>query len=164
MELIESLYSRFQAQYNQELINSAVYESIANQADALAWNGCAAYLLKAGKEELEHAEGFRGFLEDRNRTPKITVHPAQTIEGIRPLDWLTLSYEAEQQNTKRLSDLYWTCFAEKDADAMGFLTPYLEEQRLSERELWDFIQMLRRSGSNAADLQIDEMLGEKAGG
>lgn len=145
----------FQTQYNVELANSLFYTHLANQAEALAWDGFAAFLKKSADEEREHAEHFREFLLDRNVFPRVTTIPAPTAEGREPIDWIRLAYQAEQQNTKRLADLYWGCVNAKDADAAIFLEPLVTEQRTSERELSDLLQRLSRAGSNAAVLLIE---------
>jgi ferritin len=160
MEISEQLYSAFQAQYNVELTNADFYQALSHQAEALTWEGFSKWLAKASGEERDHAQAFRDFLIDRNRTPRQSARPEQKQIGEKPLDWMALSLQAEQENTKRIYALYKLCMDSADYDACVFLHPYLTEQRVSERELVDWIQQLKRSGSNAADLQLDE----KAGG
>jgi ferritin len=105
MQITDRLFSAFNSQYSAETTNYLVYANLQNQADANAWDGFSAFFAKSSKEELEHAEGFRSFIIDCNRTPQLVSISIPPAQGQKPLEWITLALEAERANTKRILDL-----------------------------------------------------------
>jgi ferritin len=160
MEISDTLFQAFNTQYSRELTNSDAYYQLANVAGDLAWDGCEKFLLKSSGEEREHAGKIRDFLLDRNREPVILAKPEQSVNAKDPLGWITIAYGLEQANTKLILTLNDMCDNENDEDAENFLIWFIEEQRKSERELYDWIQRLTRAGDNiAALLMLDEDIG-----
>jgi ferritin len=160
MNLSDTLFAAFNTQYGRELVNSDAYYQLANVAGAEAWEGMEKFFLKSSGEEREHAHKIRDFLLDRNRTPQILWRPEQNIDAKDPLGWIEMAYGLEQANTKLILALNDLCDKENDEDAENFLIWFIEEQRRSERELYDWIQRLTRADSNAALLMLDEDIGQ----
>jgi ferritin len=67
------------------------------------------------------------------------------------------AYAAEQKTTAAIEEIYKTAHDEGEFLVTQFLQYFLEEQRTSEREVWDIIQMLEASDEWRL---IDEKLGE----
>lgn len=156
--LSDKLKTALLQQYNQELLNAEAYLDLAAQAAALAWKGFAHFFQHGADEECQHARGIAEFLLARNALPKLVTHNAPMTRGDKPSEWVGHAYALEQANTRHLNELYFLALAERDGQTLAFLEAYLAEQTRGESELYDLGQMLARSGSNAADLQIDTRL------
>lgn len=163
MNLSPTLAQEFNAQFNQERYNEAFYLQASYLLESITWDGMAKWLMRASDEEREHARGFASFLIDRNVAPALNVLDAGFNLVANPLYIFQEALRQEQGNTERLKALEELCDAEDDEDADIFLQTYMTEQRKSERELTDILNLLNRAvNSNAAMLEIDERLGESS--
>jgi len=140
-----------------ERTNSAVYRQMADELDNMGWGGSAKFMRKSSDDELTHADKFCGVLVDRNITPIYdTIRKIEMVNG-RLTDYFYSAYAAEQKTTAAIEEIYKTAHDEGEFLVTQFLQFFLEEQRNSEREVWDIIQMLEASDEWRL---IDEKLGE----
>jgi ferritin len=140
-----------------ERTNSTVYRSMADDLENKGWGGSAKWMRKSSDDELTHADKFAGLLVDRNITPVYASLPAiELVEGELPA-YFRNAYAAEQKTTAAIEQIYKQAHDEGEFLVTQFLQYFLEEQRKSEREVWDIIQMLEASDEWRL---IDEKLGE----
>jgi ferritin len=152
--LVETL---LQNEVTLERTNSAVYRQMADELDNMGWGGSAKFMRKSSDDETGHADKFASLLVDRNITP---IYDA--IRKIDPVNrelpnYFKNAYAAEQKTTAAIEEIYKTAHDEGEFLVTQFLQYFLEEQRTSEREVWDIIQMLEASDEWRL---IDEKLGE----
>lgn len=160
MELLSKLRTSFQKQYNAERQNQAVYTAFQNYFDAQTWDGFSKWMKKSAQEEGEHAQKLADYLVSRNCVPEIQSLESVAVSG-SPRELFQKALELEMGNTASLTELYLECLKFQCYEAGFFLEWYLDEQRKSERELTDILQMFDHAGNdNAAIMMIDERLGE----
>jgi ferritin len=98
-----------------------------------------------------------GFLVDRNITPIYdSIRKIDLVNGTL-LDYFKNAYSAEQKTTEAVMSLYKQAHDENEFLVIEFLMFFLNEQRRSEREVWDIIQAFEASDEWRL---IDEKLGE----
>jgi ferritin len=137
--LVESL---LQNQLTMERTNSAVYRSMADELENQGWCGSAKFMRKSSCEETEHADKIASFLIDRNVTPIYNaIRSIDLVNGRLP-DYFKNAYAAEQNTTQAFITLYKQAQDENEYMVAQFLAWFLEEQRISERTVWDIIQKL----------------------
>ena len=140
--LVESL---LQQEVTLERTNRDFYRLGSFTLDNEGWGGFAKFFKKSSDEEQEHADKFADLLVDRNINPVYNVIGG--IEAIEsdPLKWCQAAYEAEQKTTAAIQEIYQQAMDEGEYLVTDFLGFFLNEQRKSEREVWDIIQMLQAS-------------------
>jgi ferritin len=152
--LVESL---LQQQLTLERTNSAVYRSMADELENEGWGGSAKFMRKSSDDETSHADKVAGFLVDRNITPIYdSIRKIDLVNGTL-LDYFKNAYSAEQKTTEAVMSLYKQAQDENEFLVIEFLMFFLNEQRRSEREVWDIIQAFEASDEWRL---IDEKLGE----
>lgn len=140
--LVETL---LQNEVTLERTNSAVYRQMADELDNMGWEGSAKFMRKSSDDELTHADKFGGVLLDRNITPIYdTIRKIDMVNG-RLIDYFQKAYEAEQKTTTAIEEIYKTAHDEGEFLVTQFLQWALEEQRTSEKEVWDIVQALQAS-------------------
>jgi ferritin len=152
--LVETLV---QKEVTLERTNSAVYRQMADELDNLGWGGMAKWMRKASDDETSHADAFGSLLVDRKITPIYDSLPAIESVGGEPPAFFHKAYDAEVRTTGAISEIYKEAQDANEYLVAQFCLGYLEEQRRSEREVWDIIQMLEASDEWRL---IDEKLGE----
>ena len=137
--LVETL---LQQEVTLERTNRDFYRLGSFILDNEGWGGFAKFFKKSSDEEQEHADKFSNLLVDRNINPVYdTIRNIMALEG-NPLVWCKAAYEAEQKTTAAIQEIYKQAMDEGEYLVLEFLHWFLEEQRKSEREVWDIIQML----------------------
>jgi ferritin len=154
MVLVETL---LQKEVTLERTNRDFYRLGSFILDNEGWSGFAKWFKKSSDDEQSHADGFAGFLVDRNIDPIYDVISTFPPAGRTPLEYANAAYAAEQKTTAAIEEIYKTAHDEGEFLVTQFLQFYLDEQRQSEREVWDIIQMLEATDEWRL---IDEKLGE----
>lgn len=155
MILVEKL---LQNEVTLERTNRDFYRLGSFILDNEGWGGFAKWFKKSSDDEQSHADGFAGFLVDRNIDPVYEI--VNVIPGVisGPLEWCNAAYAAEEKTTAAIEEIYLTAHNEGEFLVTQFLQFYLDEQRQSEREVWDIIQALEASPDEWR--LIDEKLGD----
>jgi ferritin len=154
MVLVETL---LQKEVTLERTNRDFYRLGSFILDNEGWSGFAKWFKKSSDDEQGHADGFAGFLVDRNIDPIYDTISTFPPAGRDPLEYAKAAYAAEQKTTAAIEEIYKTAHDEGEFLVTQFLQFYLDEQRQSEREVWDIIQMLEATDEWRL---IDEKLGE----
>jgi len=140
--LVEAL---LQQQVTLERTNSAVYRSMADELENMGWDGSAKFMRKSSDEEVEHADKIASLLVDRNITPIYDTIRKIELVGGRLVDYFQNAYEAEVKTTGAVRSLYKQAWDENEFMVAEYLHWFLDEQRISERTVWDIIQALQAS-------------------
>jgi ferritin len=146
------------AQYARELGNHLMYLQLAAPLDAgNVFLGSARFFKKSASEELEHAQLFYNYINDRNERaePAIVSEPAiLSTDDLAEL--FEAALQAEVANSERLLALHDLA----DTPTKIFLQPIILEQVKSERELTEIVCQLDAAAEDvAALLKIDDRLG-----
>ena len=140
--LVEKL---LQNEVTLERTNRDFYRLGSFILDNEGWGGFAKFFKKSSDDEQSHADGFAGFLVDRNIDPIYESISKYDMGEGSPLDWMKAAYEAEVKTTAAIEEIYKTAHDEGEFLVTEFLQFYLREQKDSEREVWDIIQALEAS-------------------
>jgi ferritin len=139
MPLIETL---LQNEVTLERTNRDFYRLGSFTLDNEGWGGFAKWFKKSSDEEQSHADKFSDLLVDRNITPIYdTIRNIEPLEG-DPLVWIKAALEAEKKTTAAIMEIYKQAHDEGEFLVTEFLQFFLEEQRNSEREVYDIQQAL----------------------
>jgi ferritin len=156
MDLSETLSKQFNRQYNTEIGNYGMYQSLANIAGNASWQGFEDFFKEYALDEITHAQKIADFMVSRNRTPYVDTLPNPNVgTPATPVEWMQVAYEKAQVYTALIKEIYKQCQVEKDDGAAIFLMWYITEQDRVERTFFDLITELKRAGSTAAVLLID---------
>ena len=154
----QQLIDALQEQFNRERMNHAAYRALADQLDNMYWPGSSAWMRKSSDEEQAHADKFAAYMVDRNITPRYAPLEAPAALGETDLTrFFEAALELEQGNTESIKELYYVAQESEDPQTCTFLIWALDEQTAAERELTDYITMLRRL-SNDGMLVFDNEL------
>jgi ferritin len=148
-----------QEQFNRERGNREVYRMLADNLEAVNWEGAAKFMRKASDEEGEHADKFAAYLIDRNQVPRYDSLPAPlVVSGDDLLPYFEAALTLEVTNTEQIKEVHYAAEQSEDAQTCTFLIWAIEEQTQAERELTDICMMLRRLDNNGR-VVFDEKLG-----
>ena len=140
--LVETLVQR---EVTLERTNRDFYRLGSFTLDNAGWGGFAKFFMKSSGEEQEHADKFAGLLVDRNINPIFdTIQSIEYLTG-DPLVWIKAAYAAEVRTTAAIMEIYKQAQDEGEFLVTQFLQFFLEEQRKSEREVYDIQQALEAS-------------------
>ena len=128
-----------------ERTNREFYRLGSFTLDNAGWGGFAKFFLKSSNDEQEHSDKFSNLLVDRNINPIYAALPSIEPLPDSPLAWTKGAYEAEKKTTAAIEEIYKQAHDEGEFLVTEFLQFFLEEQRSSEREVWDIIQSLEAS-------------------
>lgn len=159
MNLSSELLAALNTQYARELSNHRLYLRLAAPLDAgNAFLGCATFFRKNATEELDHAQLFYDYINDRNEkvNPPVLGKPAE-ITAKNLVDLFEEAFVAESANSAALLTLYDMA----DTPTKIFLQPIILEQVKSERKLTEIIAQMDLADDDLAALfEIDDRLGK----
>lgn len=147
-------------QINLELYAMYTYLSMSYyfERDDVALNGFAKYFRKASKEELEHAEKFMKFQNDRGGRIILQniKRPAKDEWGCG-LDAMQAAMELEKTVNQALLDLHKVADKHSDFMMSDFIEGnFLHEQVSAIKELGDHITNLKRVGPGHGEYHFDK--------
>lgn len=140
MKLNEKLLAALTQQVTKELYSAYLYRSIASDMKAAGFRGYAAWLEKQYKEEVEHAEKFIGYIEDRGDVVDFGAIDAVEKHFTCPLEAAKAALAHEEYISGSIRDLFKLARAEGDLETEVFLQWFITEQVEEEVNANDNVQ------------------------
>jgi ferritin len=145
----------------EELYAHNLYQSVANQLQAVGYFGAQKYFLNESTDELRHYNIHVNYFNDRGDCAPVPAIVAIKDKVSNLLEAFELTYETELALGKLYESLYDEIEDNEDCTTAQFLLQFLEIQRLSVGEAKDYLSMLKIAGDNSsALLMIDKKLGK----
>ena len=133
-------------QLNKELYSASLYFNMAGWCDKKSLKGCSSFLYGHYKEELEHFEKFRDFINKVGGQAVISeMHaPQSDFKSVEDLFETVLKHE--EYVTSCINELVGAAMESKDYITSRFLDWFIQEQ-LEEEELFnDIIEKIKMLG------------------
>ena len=150
----EKLRLMIEDQINKELWSAYLYYGVAEYYQSKGLDGFHAYFENQAKEEVEHAEKFCEFLQDRGL--EFEFKPIEPLkEKFKDLrEPLVFQLEHERVVTSLIEALFREAQAEDDLLTKKFLSWYLDEQLEEETRSQKLIDDFDNFGKDGAGLYI----------
>lgn len=143
------LMQALQDQLTMERQNAAIYDALSAALDVVFWDGSSKFMKHSANEEREHADKFCGYIIDRLGMPQFSALDGCNVPSGDDLAlYFELALQREKMTTQAINTLCYVADEAEDPQTKAFLIPFLDEQTKSERELSDYVMMLKRLDNN----------------
>ena len=159
----EKLIALCEKQINKELWSGYLYLNVAEFYRKKGLDGFHAWFMNHAKEELEHAEKFCEFLQDRDVEFKLLSidAPKEKFKDLK--DPLLFQVEHEKKVTNMIKDIYAEATKENDYLAKNFLEWFLGEQFEEETTAKNILDNFTLFASDGSGLyKVNELLKNEA--
>ena len=160
LTLLPELKDVLNLQMNLERLNAAYYDALATQMEVINFEGTAKFFRESAQEEMVHYKKFSDYLIDRNETPSLTALPAPVLGQPTLLNAFQGAQAREAITTESIDALYDRAEEAGDNATCAFLLWFIDEQVRSERELFDYVVMIKRVGTGLGEQWFDHEIGE----
>lgn len=144
-----TLLQALKDQLTMERQNAAIYDALSAALDVVFWDGSSKFMKASANEEREHADKFCAYIVDRNGSPAFAaLDECNVPSGDDLSSYFEAALAREKVTTEALKVLYYTSEEAEDPQTCAFLLPFMIEQTESERQLTDFVLMLKRLDKN----------------
>ena len=153
----EKMVKAINKQLNFELESAHVYLAMQNYFATLSLKGFERWFNVQYKEEVEHAEKFMGYLNDRGQRVEITGFESPKNEFKSVLEVLETSLNHEKEVTRRINELMALAIELNDYASVSFLQWYIDEQVEEEAnfsEIIDKVKMMDGKGLFSLDREL----------
>lgn len=132
-------------QLTMERQNAAIYDALSAALDVVFWDGSSKWMKKSADEEREHADKFAAYIVDRMGEPVYSsLDGCNCPTGDNLVDFFSAALAREQMTTEAIKTLYFMSEDAEDPQTCQFLHWFLEEQTKSEREISDYLILLKK--------------------
>ena len=147
-------------QLNFEIESAHVYLAMQNYFAGKSLKGFEHWFQIQFREELEHAQKFMNYLNDRGEKVEIRGFetPRNDFESI--LEILEVSLNHEKEVTRRINNLMAIAIDLKDYASISFLQWYVNEQVEEEANFQELIDKVKMAGGPGV-LMLDHALGKR---
>ncbi|MFW5889120.1 MAG: ferritin [Bacillota bacterium] len=156
----KKLVKEINKQLNFELESAHVYLAMQNYFADESLSGFEQWFNVQYKEEVEHAEKFMKYLNDRGERVEITGFGNPKNEFNSVLEVLETSLNHEKKVTKRINDLMDLAIELNDHASVSFLKWYVDEQVEEEANFSDLIDKVKMVDSKGLYM-LDRELGNR---
>ncbi|MFY9174829.1 MAG: ferritin [Peptococcia bacterium] len=159
---MSKLYDGLNEQMNFELESAYIYATMAAYLEEMNMKGMAHYINEQVKEEVEHAEKIKAFLQDTGHG--IKYRPLDPGEGkfSSIKDVFQKALEHEKVVTGRIHDLVEMAREEKEQRVLNLLTWFVDEQIEEEDTFGVLVERLERINGDWNGLYLlDNELGQR---
>lgn len=147
-------------QLNFEIESAHVYLAMQNYFASKSLKGFEHWFQIQFREELEHAEKFMDYLNDRGERVEIRGFETPKNEFGSILEVLEISLNHEKEVTKRIWNLMATAIELKDYASISFLQWYVDEQVEEEANFSELIDKVKMVGDKGLYM-LDRELGKR---
>lgn len=144
-------------QLNFEIESAHVYLAMQNYFAAMSLKGFEHWFQIQFREELEHAQKFMDYMNDRGARVEIRGFENPKNDFASILEVLKTSLNHEKEVTRRINDLMALAIELKDYASVSFLNWYVDEQVEEEAnfsELIDKVEFLDNKGIYMLDKEL----------
>ena len=147
-------------QLNFEIESAHVYLAMQNYFASKSLKGFEHWFQIQYREELEHAQKFMDYLNDRGERVDIRgfESPKNDFESI--LEILEISLNHEKEVTRRINNLMKIAIELNDYASISFLQWYVNEQVEEEANFQELIDKVKMVGNHGI-LMLDHALGKR---
>jgi ferritin len=152
--LMKVLLDKLNKQINFEFYSSNIYLQMASWAATQGLDGCAGFLRKQAKEELEHMTKLFDYVLESGEMAVVGKldAPATDYDSIEQV--FKKSLEHEKQVTKRIHDIAETAWKEKDLATFNFIQWFISEQHEEEASFTQIVDKIKLIGMDKRTLYI----------
>ena len=153
----EKMIKAINKQLNFELESAHVYLAMQNYFASVTLTGFEHWFGVQYKEEVEHAQKFMDYLNDRGARVEITGFNSPKNEFTSVLEVLETSLAHEKEVTRRINELMALAIELKDYATFSFLNWYVDEQVEEEsnfNSLIDKVKMMDNNGIYIIDREL----------
>jgi ferritin len=147
-------------QLNFEIESAHVYLAMQNYFASKSLKGFEHWFQIQFREEMEHAEKFMDYLNDRGERVEIRGFETPKNEFGSILEVLEISLNHEKEVTKRIWNLMTTAIELKDYASISFLQWYVDEQVEEEANFSELIDKVKMVGDKGLYM-LDRELGKR---
>ena len=143
----------------QELVQSSLWKSLANQMQRLGYFGTQKYFTKESAEELGHYQIIVDFMNDLGDMADVPMIEAPTAVAGEIGDALVIAYNKEVE----VYNLYKSIYAlavQSDSVVAQFLLQFLQIQKEAVGAYGDLISRYKVADATREILEFDEYIGE----
>ena len=158
----EKMVKAINKQLNFELESAHVYLAMQNYFAAESLSGFEKWFNVQYKEEVEHAEKFMRYLNDRGQRVEITGFESPNNDFDSILQVLETSLNHEKEVTKRIHSLMDLALELNDHASVSFLQWYVDEQVEEEANFSDLIDKVKMMDGKGI-FMLDQVLGRREG-
>lgn len=162
MSISKDLEKLMIEQIRNEIESGYIYLGMAVAMSDLSFSGCAKWMRKQAKEEVEHGMKFFDFLESRGT--KIDLLPiAQASTSYKsPIEAFEAALKHEKKITASIHKMYDLAVKDKDYESQNMLNWFINEQIEEEEQTQYMLNRLKLAEKNiCATLQIDKEAGAR---
>jgi len=155
----EKMVKAINTQLNFELESAHVYLAMQNYFASISLNGFEKWFNVQYKEEVEHAEKFMAYLNDRGERVEITGFESPKNQFSSVLEVLETSLNHEKEVTRRINELMKLAIEINDYASVSFLQWYIDEQVEEEANfslLIDKVKMMDGKGLYILDRELSQ--------
>ena len=134
----EDIIKLLNVQLNKELYSASLYFNMSSWCDKEGLKGCSKFLYGHFKEELEHFEKFRDFINKVGGQANISEMQAPQNDFKSVKDLFETILKHEEYVTSCINEIVEAAFDKKDYITLRFLDWFIQEQ-LEEEELFNDI-------------------------
>lgn len=148
MKLSSKIEKALNNQFNLEFSSAYVYLGMEAYFEQTPFSGFASWMAVQHKEEMEHAQKFFKYINERNGKVVLQAVEQPKSEYKSPLEAFQASLAHEQKVSASISALYELAGQEKDFATQSFLRWFLDEQVEEEMNVGDLLTKLELIGDN----------------
>lgn len=153
-ENMNKLYDSLNEQMNFELESAYIYATMAAYVNSLNMKGMEHFFEHQAKEEVEHAERFKKFLQETGYKIKYRVLDPGDGKFASIDEAFNKALAHEKVVTSRIHALVEDAREEKDQRVLNFLTWFVDEQIEEEDTFTVLVERLERIAGQWAGLYI----------
>lgn len=156
------LQKAFNKQVNEELYSAYLYLAMADYFVQQNLKGFARWMRAQVVEELNHANKFMAYLQERCAPVVLDVIAAPKLAVKSPLAAFEAAYKHECHISERINDLYSASLKANDNAAVIFLNWFVTEQVEEEGSVDEVVQQLKLAkDAPGALFMLDRELGAR---
>lgn len=153
------LKGALQQALTQELVQSSLWKSLANQMQREGFFGTQKYFLKESAEELGHYQIIVDFMNDLGDMADVPAIEAPTQKAEEIGDALVIAYNKEVEVYNLYKSIYSLALAQ-DVVVAQFLLQFLQIQKEAVGAYGDLISRYSTANKTQEILEFDEYMGE----
>jgi len=160
--LSQKIQDAFNQQLNAELYSAYLYLSMSAYFESVTLKGMANWMRIQAQEEVQHAERFYNFINERGGRVLLAPIEGPKTEWHSPLEVFEETCVHEAKVTGLINELVDLATMEKDHAANAFLQWFVTEQVEEEAAPKEIADKLKLAASNTSVLlMIDQELGQR---
>jgi ferritin len=156
----KKLIEAINVQLNFEIESAHVYLAMQNYFANKSLKGFEHWFQIQFREELEHAQKFMNYMNDRGARVDIRGFATPKNEFESVLEILETSLNHEKEVTKRINNLMTMAMELKDYATIALLQWYVNEQVEEEANFSELIDKVKMTGNHGL-LMLDHVVGKR---